>query len=67
MTKNNIQKLPTPEEFRDEMYDNFYNPNEHHTPMYDHEPADKMMCDLLRKFGYGEAIDIYEEAEKWYD
>lgn len=59
----------TPEEFKERMNEikpdpsnNFYN--------YDvetsHSKMDDLMCELLRSLGYGEGIDIFEAAEKWY-
>lgn len=31
-----------------------------------HLNADGLMCDLLRKLGYGEGIDFFEKQERWY-
>jgi len=31
-----------------------------------HIEADKLMCELLRDFGYGEGVDIFEKMYKWY-
>jgi len=31
-----------------------------------HREMDNLMVGLLRKLGYDAAMDIYEEAEKWY-
>lgn len=32
----------------------------------DHEIADDLLCKLLRRLGYDEIVDIYEDIEKWY-
>lgn len=31
-----------------------------------HILADELMCKLLREFGYGEGVDIFEQMDKWY-
>jgi len=31
-----------------------------------HSEADDLMCWLLTKLGYGEGVEIFENAEKWY-
>lgn len=31
-----------------------------------HFNMDKLMCDLLRALGYDEAVQIFEDAGKWY-
>lgn len=31
-----------------------------------HRAADILMCEALRKLGYGGGIDIFEEMPKWY-
>ncbi len=31
-----------------------------------HIEADDLMCELLTELGYGEAVKIFEEMEKWY-
>lgn len=31
-----------------------------------HVEADKLMCELLKDFGYGEGVDIFEKMDKWY-
>lgn len=33
---------------------------------YSHVDMDELMCKLLRELGYGEGVDIFEKAEKWY-
>jgi hypothetical protein len=32
----------------------------------DHLNADKILCDLLRRLGYEEVVDLWEQVEKWY-
>ena len=58
----------TPEEFKKQM-DRIF-------PMYGHDTgsdleathlqADKLMCALLTELGYGEGIEIFKNADKWY-
>jgi len=31
-----------------------------------HYEADNLMCGLLRRLGYGDGIDVFEEMDKWY-
>ena len=31
-----------------------------------HRVMDRLMCDLLRKLGYGDGIDVFEKTSKWY-
>lgn len=31
-----------------------------------HKIADDLMCKTLRKLGYGDGVDIFEEMPKWY-
>ena len=31
-----------------------------------HGDMDDLMCNLLRELGYGEAVDVFENAVKWY-
>ena len=31
-----------------------------------HVKADGLMCELLTELGYGEAVKIFDEMEKWY-
>lgn len=31
-----------------------------------HIDADRLMCNLLEKLGYGKGIEIFENTEKWY-
>lgn len=28
--------------------------------------ADKLMCDVLTQLGYGEGVEIFKNAPKWY-
>lgn len=45
-------------------------PEKNGKPFYDiegaHSEADSIMCDLLRELGYGDGVDIFQEANKWY-
>lgn len=55
----------TPEEFAAEMrrvYDECWNVEEKD----EHAAMDNLMCSLLRKLGYGDAVDIFENTHKWY-
>lgn len=31
-----------------------------------HCRADDLLCDILRELGYGDAVDVFENAYKWY-
>lgn len=31
-----------------------------------HMKADKLMCTILREWGYSEGVDVFEEMDKWY-
>jgi len=31
-----------------------------------HEAADEVLCDLLRKLGYGPLVDKYEAEARWF-
>ena len=35
-------------------------------PEPDHMKADELLCTLLKKLGYNEIVDIYQNIEKWY-
>ena len=54
----------TPEEFKERMKkickDDDYNDEELHIF------ADDLMCKLLRSLGYGDGVEIFEAAPKWY-
>lgn len=51
----------SPQEFAEEMRATFVGDTEG-----DHSAADKLMCALLRELGYGEGVEIFERAAKWY-
>ena len=58
-----ILKSPfmSPDEFLEKM-----KAIESQSPEYFHINADDLMCDLLRRLGYGEGIDFFEKQERWY-
>jgi len=31
-----------------------------------HIEADDLMCAQLRRLGYGDGVDVFEEMDKWY-
>lgn len=31
-----------------------------------HRSADRLLCEILTHLGYGEAVRIFEDADKWY-
>ena len=31
-----------------------------------HAAMDDLMCEVLRSLGYGDGVDVFEAAEKWY-
>lgn len=54
----------TPEEFKERMKkiceSSDYNTEDRHVF------ADDLMCELLRSLGYGDGVEIFEAAPKWY-
>lgn len=54
----------TPEAFKTRMANIFYSAGKDVESC--HGQMDDLMCELLRNLGYGEGIDIFEAAEKWY-
>ena len=66
---NSLEVMPvmTPEQFRDRMKD-FY--HEWLEVKYDNEMGhvfmDALMIGVLRQLGYGEGVDICDNAKKWY-
>jgi hypothetical protein len=52
----------TPEEFRNRME----TISENYDVECGHSDMDDLMCEVLRSLGYGEGVDIFEKAEKWY-
>jgi hypothetical protein len=54
----------TPKTFKTRMANLFY--SSINDPEYYHGKMDELMCELLRSLGYGDGIDIFESAEKWY-
>lgn len=40
--------------------------DEMNDPEIGHYKADKLMCELLTKLGYGEGVKIFEGMGKWY-
>ena len=31
-----------------------------------HINADNLLCEVLRKLGFGELVNVYERVHKWY-
>lgn len=63
-----MNNVMTPEEFKQAMadvYHEHWRPN-HYDEEDGHIAMDTIMCDLLRDLGYGEGIDIFKSAHKWY-
>ncbi len=53
----------SPEEFKEAME----NIDDHFSdPEFLHVKMDELMCKTLRSLGYGEGVDIFEKARKWY-
>lgn len=71
-----LVEIPDPKIFaaRMELAKCYYHPedNEYQAlrdrldPEMSHIRADELMCELLETLGYGEAVKIFEEMEKWY-
>lgn len=55
-------KLPNDDEFAKEMKI----ASEQYDEEQSHIAMDGVMCDLLKKLGYEKAIEIFEDATKWY-
>ena len=55
----------TPEEFKQQMQD-FFSDGSDNDCESSHIQADKLMCSLLTELGYGEGIEIFKNADKWY-
>lgn len=53
--------IPTPEEFAIMIRNQISGDLEG-----SHSAMDDLMAELLRRLGYDEAMDIFEEQEKWY-
>lgn len=53
-----------PEAFKTRMANIFYSAGD--DPESCHGQMDDVMCEFFRHLGYGEGIDIFEAAEKWY-
>lgn len=53
--------IPTPEEFATMMRNQMNGDLEN-----SHSAMDDLMVELLRHLGYGEAMDVFEQQEKWY-
>lgn len=53
--------IPTPEEFAQMMRNQMSGDNE-----VAHVEMDELMVELLRRLGYGEAMDVFEKQDKWY-
>ena len=54
----------SPEGFKTRMANIFYSAGD--DPEICHGKMDDLMCELLRHLGYGDGIDIFESAERWY-
>ena len=33
---------------------------------YTHVDADRILCELLRKLGYSDVVDVWKDVPKWY-
>lgn len=53
--------IPTPEEFAQMMRNQMSGDEE-----TAHGEMDDLMVELLRRLGYGEAMDVFEKQDKWY-
>ncbi len=54
----------TPEQFKKQMQAIF--DNEGFDKELAHMDADEFMCDVLTSLGYGEGVEIFKSAPKWY-
>jgi hypothetical protein len=53
---------PTPAQFLETMKVAAKNPDREDA----HASADDAMCSLLQALGYGEAVDVFDNMDKWY-
>ena len=64
-----MDHIPTPEEFAEQMK-NASRPKRRYGILEDcedtHYRMDNLMCNLLRKLGYSDAVDIFKQSPKWY-
>ena len=65
-----MDHIPTPEEFAEQMKDAAI-PKLLHGKFWEdcedtHYRMDNLMCDLLEKLGYSDAVDIFKQSPKWY-
>lgn len=61
MASNDVPQTPNPDQFAALMRAAVTGDEE-----ADHALADRMMVELLRDLGYGEAMDAYVAMPKWY-
>jgi len=54
----------TPEEFKETMITLLF--CYHDDPEGFHRHADELMCTILKAYGFGDGIDIFEKTKKWY-
>lgn len=64
MRSLNIEVSTSPQEFKEQMQ-RLYDRNWKDPEMF-HIYADDLICMLLEKLGYKEAVHIFDTAEKWY-
>ena len=55
----------TPEKFAEEMRE-LSEECSHGDPELAHVRMDELMCKVLKTLGYGEGVDIFDNAHKWY-
>ena len=54
----------TPEEFEKEMQELYDNQGGNEEVF--HVEADRLLCKLLKELGYEKGIEIFENADRWY-
>jgi hypothetical protein len=58
---------PSPEEFAAKMREIFPGKYPDIIPSSgSHQAADRLLCAVLRSLGYGEGVEAFEDAPKWY-
>jgi hypothetical protein len=56
----------TPDEFATKMRESFPSDDSYFDVEEAHAYADDVMCDILIELGYGEGVEIFKKARKWY-
>ena len=56
----------TPEQFKQKMIELYDLESDDFDVGYSHVEADRLMMKILKALGYGDGIEIFKRAERWY-